>query len=519
MPDHLNALVVILFLSTAVFAIARAPACAEAIPPADFKRRRALWFAVVLTAFLAHSFWLYILLAGALVLAFQRAEPNKLAMYFFVLLAVPGISAEIPGLGIANHLFEIDYPRLLALTLLLPAYLSLRKQHGVEPFGRLAPDKILACYLVLGLVLAFAYGNITVAVRKGLFYAFVDIFLPYYVASRCVRNVQQFRDVLMSFAVAALVLSPVLFFEFAKQWLLYGSLDSALGVQWGWGLFLLREGNLRASGTVGHPIVAGYAIAIAAAFYFFLRRHVGGRTVWILGLLVLLAGLLAPLSRGPWVGAAAMALVFVLTGRAPAVGLTRLAILGALAVPVLLASPAGQTIIDHLPWVGSIEARNVEGRERMTMTAFRIVFENDPFFGSSDFITRPEMEALRGPDGLIDLISTYVVIALTSGFVGLSLFGGFFISIGLLVYRGMRSVADRTDERYVLGQTLLATLLGIVIIIGTVAPVLLVPRLYWAVGGLGFAYAALLARGTAPQAAARPAHATMSRPAARPMPR
>lgn len=517
MPDHLNTLVIILALAIAVFTLVRAPACAGAIAPADFQRRRKLWFVLVLTAFLAHNFWIYTLVSAAILLWFQRGEHNKVAMYCFVLLALPGISAEVPALGVANHLFQIDFPRVLALTLLLPAYLALQKQPGVEPFGRFATDKILLCYLVLGLALAFAYGNLTVAVRQGLFYAFIDIFLPYYVASRCLKSPAQFRDVLMSFVVAALVLCPVLAFEFSKQWLLYGSLDEALGKVWGWNLYLRREGNLRASGSVGHPIVAGYVIALAAAFFFALRKSAPSRKVWLLGMLALMVGLIAPLSRGPWVGAAVMAVIFVATGPAPAVGLTRLAVLCAITVPVVLATPAGQTMVEYLPWVGRVEAHNVEGRERMTATAFMIVLEHDPFFGSNDFLNRPEMEALRGPDGLIDLISTYVVITLTSGFVGLSLFAGFFICVVANVWKAMRAIADRTDERYVLGQALFATLLGTLIVIGTVAPVLLVPRLYWLLGGLGLAYATMLARDTARQALPRTVPGT--RGAAQPLPR
>ena len=149
MPQHLKALVVILVLATVIFAFAKAPACALASTTGDFKRRRNLWIGITLVAFLAHNFWVYIVVTGALLFFFRRREPNKIAMFFFLLLAVPAIPEDVPALGLVNFLFTIDYVRLLTLAVLLPAYMALRKQPDIEGFGRSIPDKLLACYLIL----------------------------------------------------------------------------------------------------------------------------------------------------------------------------------------------------------------------------------------------------------------------------------------------------------------------------------------------------------------------------------
>lgn len=58
MPEHFRALIVILFLASVVFLLARRPAT-DLIPLSDFKRRRNLWFLLTLLAFVSHSFWLY----------------------------------------------------------------------------------------------------------------------------------------------------------------------------------------------------------------------------------------------------------------------------------------------------------------------------------------------------------------------------------------------------------------------------------------------------------------------------
>lgn len=493
MPEHLRTLLVILALAASVFVFAKAPACAAASAAADFERRRNLWFGVTLVAFLAHHFWIFIVAAAALLLYGASREPNKLALFFFLLFAVPPIPAKISGLGVIEHFFTIDYIRLLGLVILLPAYLHLRRQRESEPFGRSIPDKLLAGYMVLSVLLIFAVSTFTNTLRQGVLYSFLDVFLPYYVASRSLKTLQGFRDVLMAFVVAAMVLSAIGAFEFARHWLLYSPLDEALGVFWGYGGYLEREGGrLRAQASTGQPIPLGYVIAVALAFFLFLRKSVPNPAAWGLGLLLLLAGLIAPVSRGPWLGAAVMFLVFVMTSPSAAKDITMLGLLGVIAVPALLASPLGENIIDHLPFIGNVEQANVTYRQRLLEISFQVILQN-PFFGAADYLNSPEMQQLMQGHGIIDVVNTYVGIGLARGLVGLALFAGFFIAVGLGIFKGMRSLADRHDERHLLGRALLATLLGILVIIFTVSSISVIPVIYWSVAGFGVAYARMLA--------------------------
>jgi len=77
--------------------------------------------------------------------------------------------------------------------------------------------------------------------------------------------------------------------------------------------------------------------------------------------------------------------------------------------------------------------------------------------------------------------------------VGLSLFAGFFIAVIVGIFQSMRNLPDRHDELYLLGQALLATLLGILVIIGTASSISFIPVIYYSVAGLGVAYARMLA--------------------------
>src|SRR5262245_6036998 len=124
MPEHLRALAVILVLATAVFALAKGPALAGGTAETDFKLRRNAWFAVTLAAFLAHNFWLFIAVAGALLVLVASKEANRLALLFTVLFAVPAIAVDIPGLAGVRVVFSMDWIRLLALAVLLPAFVA-----------------------------------------------------------------------------------------------------------------------------------------------------------------------------------------------------------------------------------------------------------------------------------------------------------------------------------------------------------------------------------------------------------
>jgi O-antigen ligase len=487
MPEHLRTLAVILVLATGIFMIAKAPTCYAASSTSDFERRRNIWYAITLTAFLAHNFWLYIIFTAAIISLSLPKETNRIALYFFVLLAVPPIRAQITGLGAINHFFEIDYLRLLALVILLPTFISIQSKPTSERFGRLLPDKLLVAYLALQCLLLLQANSLTNTLRVGVFYGFIDIFLPYYVVSRSLKSLSGFRDALVSFVIPALVLSAIAFFEFIRYWLLYAPLESSLGATWGYGGYLAREGSLRAQASTGHPIVMGYVFAVAIGFSLFLRISASSPTKWWLALGLLITGLIASLSRGPWVGAAAMLLAFIVTGPSSMLRLTKLAIFVAMGFLFILATPLADKIISFLPFIGTVESETISYRQKLLENSIYILLQN-PFFGAYDFIYSPAMQEMKQGQGIIDLVNTYLVIGLSSGLVGLGLFIGAFAVVAIKIIKRMKKLTDRNGEEHILGQALLATLAGVMIIIFTVSSINAIPVIYWSIAGLGVAY-------------------------------
>lgn len=490
MPEYIRTLVLIIILSVPVFIFSKQFA-SDYITKTDLRFRRNLWFSFTIIAFLAQNFWVYAMVVSLLLLFPAQREKNKTALFFFTLFALPVATIQIPGMGLINYLFAVSHVRLLEIFILLPAFLSLTRNSDCVSFGRMGPDKVLVVYLILKAVLNLRDSTITDTLRYS-FYEFIDVFLPYFVVSRSLTRLQTFRDSLVSFDIAIMLLAIFGAFESIKQWLLYFPLLGSLGLE-GLTGYLERDGHLRAIASAGQPIVFGYLMVVGIGFYLFSRNSIKKSFFRTLGLSVLVAGLLASISRGPWVGAAVLFIVFLATGPHPIKHLTRLALIAVIAIPVIAILPGGQKMINLLPFLGTAEKSTIDYRQDLISNSF-IVIQRNPWFGSTDFLDNPEMEVLRqgGKNGIIDIVNTYIGIALEIGIVGLLLFVGFFALVVGGIYRAMLSLPDKDSEEHLLGRVLLASLLAILVIIFTVSDVTFVPIVYWCVAGLGVAYAQMV---------------------------
>lgn len=425
------------------------------------------------------------LIGGIMLLAISRNH-NRIALFFLLLFAVPPFAGLISGLGLINYFAEMSSTRLLALALLAPAFFTLRQQPYYQSFGKLLPDKILLGYLCLIITLYFRDTSVTDALRQTL-YLLIDLFLPYMVISRYVNTLQKFKEALLAFVIAALIMALISIFELVRHWLLYASLDNALGVNWGLSGYQGRSDMLRASASAGHPIVLGYIMTVAIGFYLFLQSAMPNNLKTKAGGLALLGGLIAPLSRGPWVGAGILVVTYILTGRNALKKLALLSLLSLISLPIIGVMPGGDKIINLLPFIGQTEKENIEYRENLLDVSI-IVIKKNWAFGSVNFKETPEMQSMIQGQGIIDIVNTYITIALSYGLVGLILFVSFFFVILKNIHLGMKIEANKNSEYYLLGRSLLCTLISILVIIFTVSSISFVPIVYWSVSALGVAY-------------------------------
>ncbi len=486
MPEHLRALVAILAIALATFWLAAKPMCAVIMATDDYRRRRNAWFGMTLAAFLTGNFWLYVFVSGALAAWYGARDRSPLALYCLLILVIPqDIAHELPGVGPVRYLFLVDHVRVLNLVLLLPLALRLRKTERRES----SPQFRLPDLLVIGLILFMVFcealnASLTGTIRTA-FNLGIDIWLPYFVASRALRDSRDFREMAGALVLCCWLVGTLAAYEAMSRWLLYFSLRGELGLQPSF--YAVRGVSaIRAQVSATQPIVLGYLLVVGLGMLHYVAPLLRPKSgAWLAGIGAT-AGLLGSLSRGPWVGAVAMLLANVSLGPARVRRVAMLLGVGGLALTLLLLSPYGQLFLDVLPFIGEIDSGSVDYRVQLFDVSIE-VFRQNIWLGDVNFLGNPLLEQMRQGQGIIDMVNTFLQIALGYGVVGVTLFCGAFLAAFRAVWRVRRLRLDDAEvER--LGRTLLVTLVGILVMIATVSGIGVVPTVYWLIIGASIGY-------------------------------
>ena len=475
-----------------VFVLARQPLVAAGYDDDLYSRHRNLWIAVTLLVFFAFNFWLYIILAAITLALASTRDRAPLTLYFVVLFAAPHFTMLLPGIGPIQNLFYVNHIRMLNLAILLPLALLIRRtQRGEPPVVRL-PDMAVMGFLAVMLIAHARSDSLTMLIRTA-FYLYVDIWLPYYVASRAVTQMEHFRQLAGGIVLAGAILATVAVFETLKGWLVYETLRFPLGIPLEYAAYISRSegGPLRAVVSTTYPIILGYALTFALGMYAFMALQIQPRWRRIVALLCLVGGLIAALSRGPWVGAAAAGLLMTIMGPGKGKRMVMMATIGGSAVLVLLASPLGQEIIQFLPFVGTVETANIDYRQRLIDVSM-LVFWQNPVLGDLNFMANPLLEEMRQGQGIIDIVNTYLQVALPYGLLGLGFFLLALLTPMWAVWQARKRIVQQNGDAERLGRALLSIMVGILIIIATASSIGAIGTIYWLTAGLCVAYTRML---------------------------
>lgn len=414
MLTNLKALVVVLAVAWAVFVLAR-PMCLAFMSAEDFARRRNVWLALTIVAFVSPVFWLYALFAMVLLYWASGRDENPLALFVLVTFTVPNVRFFLPGL-IVDQLFDLTQYRILSLAILLPVVSRIlsRSPGWGEPRLRL-PDVLLLGFIALQVVLSVPYESVTNTMRR-TFLLGLDTFVLFYAFSRLAGK-DRVVEVMACFFLSCAVMAPIAIFEASKGWLLYTGLAS----QWGDPndfSFIGRGGTLRAQAATGHSLNLGYLLAMAIGFFLYLRSRLATRALGWFALAVLAVALYMTGSRGPWLTAAFAVLLVVLLRPNAARSLPSAAFIGLLLIAVMYVTPLKEAVLDRLPLIGTADQDTVEYRQQLAEVSWGLIKQN-PFFG--DPFVYLQMESLRQGQGIIDIVNGYLYTALFSGLVGLAL--------------------------------------------------------------------------------------------------
>ena len=488
MSDHLHEFLVVFTIATIVFFVVRNIG-QQLLGPADFVRQRNIWLAFTAFGFLVGNFWLFIVVALACIFLVWPKEPVKLALFTLLLLVLPAVNVDIPGLGLFNRLVQINIPILLSIAILLPAIIWYRKSPsrvGVRA------DLLMVAYVGVSILLMLRETTFTDSLRRAFLLCF-SIYIPYLAFSRLINSSRDIYYVIAAFVLPLLALSAIGAFESVNIWYLYDDLRDSWSKG---GLWMSqidvgvsqRSGFARALTTSSQPIAFGFAVMVAIGFLLALPRSSLTNWQWTLCFSLLFVGLLSSLSRGPWVGASILYVVYSATrpGKVKHI----LFAVGSIVLLVVVADmvvPGG--VIETLPFIGEAQQENVLYRQRLITNALEVIKEK-PLLGQppAEYLKHPNMQKMIQGSGIIDIVNTYISVTLRSGILGLSLFCGFFLSVLISLWKALSSLPPSEMETKQTGGALFATLLAILATIATVGPIGHIQFIMFTVAGLCVGY-------------------------------
>ena len=456
----------------------------------DVKTWTIVWCATTILAFLSPNFWIYAAFLAIGLSYISQADAIKRICLFFVLLpSLPAATIAIPGFGLINYVFNIGHHHILSLVLLLP--LAIRKSKGINATKFVA--YVLLTYFLIKVAIILRDQNITVLLRRATVMT-ITILIPFFAIRKSVKTLDDFKKILLAIAFGVMIQAVIGAAESFKGWRLYNAATSTLGLDWGYGSYIARLNILRASAALGHPIVLGYVcvIGIGAMLLMKTTRISMNRFYWLF-LGIMSVGLVATLSRGPWVGAVLLVIAFIFTGQKAANKLMKLGFAGFLALIIMSQFSIGRGLIDIIPFVNSDEENHavstISYRQQLMEQSW-IVIKRNPILGSDNYLSTPEMRSMMQGEGIIDIVNSYVGVALESGLVGLGLFLLFFIIPLLKMYNFLPTLKKHNEfkEWSDLNRVFIATILGIMLTIFTTSSIGVVAIYYWSVVGLACAH-------------------------------
>lgn len=341
-------------------------------------------------------------------------------VYLFSLLLLPGLDDELAIGGL--KLFRFNVYNALAVGAAVAIFLNPGKAKC-----RIEWD-IAAFSVVILLAMADARDTSISHHARALVKTMLDLGLPYYIVSRGLRNGNELRSAMLWLAAGGVAIAAILLFELWKGWPIYNSL------YWVYELptlvlVKLRAGMLRAGGPFVEPTSAAMMLAVCILALYLVRDQFRGRQYYCIALCAAIAGLIAPQSRGAWIGLFfAIAIVDVLRGRYAGLAVKISAVGGVI---------SGMLLAAHLSRFAS-ELLGLSGGSADTTDYRKLLFDRgleefakNPLRGYSTAELQVRLSDLVQGEGIIDYVNTYIWIMLISGIGGLVIFVGaylFFLS-------------------------------------------------------------------------------------------
>jgi hypothetical protein len=436
------------------------------------------WILLTITAFIVPTIWAF---AAVTIFLFIQKKGKEAALFAFPILIIsfPPVGQEIPGLGLARYIFTLTPARLFTLTLIAPIAIKLIKSRSTKKFGSTFVDKSIIAFILLDLIIYSRFRSISDNFRT-IAITLIDVVIPYYVYSRAIDSRKIISDVAIYFVTGAAIAGFTGLFEAINGWQTYASVPINWDADASLMSYLQRDGILRGLAGTGHALILGYISVLAIGLWS--NKDSNGIKNWRTYILLagVAGGLLASFSRGSWLAVVILLMLYYATkNRAIILEAIKPIAVIALGFAVAAQTPYWGKMKSFLPFIGTVDTFNADYRQRLLEYSLQILSDS-PFFGNPYFINF--LEDLRQGQGIIDIVNSYIGIALRMGYVGLALFlAGFIYNIIFLYLQ--KNVLNDTD--YQINRKLIATTCGILILISSVSSIGIITFVYWMILGIG----------------------------------
>lgn len=390
------------------------------------------WMLLTSCMFLSSNYYIFLLLSFLLIVVLRKRLPIHVqgGLYIVLLLGAPSLSKTIPGVFGLQQLVQTSWPMVLGLTFFL-----------TSKSGRFFVMKngldwvIVLFFLTVGLLL-LRKPSFTDGLRD-MFIFFNLICMPYFIAKKISSDIVSVKFVLLGYIFIALILSSIAVFSSLKHWNVYQSLNGSLALEemtiTG---YKYRGGFLRASATVG-SIQLAIICFCAVMIYSYLLSDVQKSIFKKMGLLLLFLSIVLTFSRGPWlIGLGVLMLYFTMARGSKGIFyfVSGLIGFGLLLYMSGMFDPVMQGLLLR-------DSGNVDYRQQLLKLGIAEVMKN-PLLGNLNFRNSADLQVLRQGEGIVDIVNTYLQIALGYGVLALVFFVYAILIWPVNVYRRAKKYGD-----------------------------------------------------------------------------
>jgi hypothetical protein len=358
-------------------------------------------------------------------------------VYLFSLLLLPALD-ETLFIG-SIKLIQFSVNDALALGAAVTIFLNPAKAKCRREWDVIAFSVVIMVAMALARDLGISH-HLRVLIEISL-----DLALPYYIVSRGLRTGEDLRSAMLWLGAGGVTVGAILLLEVWKGWPIYNEL------YWHYQLptVLLgkvRAGLIRPGGPFMEPTSAALVLAICTLALYLSRDYIRTRRHYLLLMAVALAGLIAPQSRGAWIGLCiAIAAADILRGRYVQLGQKILVLSGAISC-LFIAAHSSYYLSETLGLSGGSADTN-DYRRNLLSRGWE-EFLHRPFFGYPMSELENRLSDMVQGEGIIDFVNAYIWVMLIAGVVGLFIFVGAFLYFLINSFRfgQFRGTARRNVE-------------------------------------------------------------------------